>query len=397
MRVALVTYALNVGGMESFLFLLAHGLRSVGHEVTFVVTEAIGAWHHRPEEQGYEVHAILPSKWSSKRTQVRRTAAVLSQYDAVLLNHSREAQAGLGLLPDDVAVLSILHNDFSPVYEVGLKNSTNLDAVVAVSSRVYVEAIRRGAPATRTTVARCGVEVPSQWPKAASAWTQQLRVCFLGRVTHSQKGVLDIPFILSAAQANGCELSLDLVGSGPDLEELVRSFARQCPGLSLRVHGALPHTEAMAILESCHVLIMPSRFEGLPVVLLEAMARGVVPVVSHLPGITDEAVIDGETGRLVKVGDLNAFALAISDLTRSATWAKYSYRAWEETRQRFSSTRMASDYSTLIEECWDRRVKGSAWPRTGRIEGSLLGRGQFFPCLVVDGARTIRALTTRIF
>jgi glycosyltransferase involved in cell wall biosynthesis len=70
-----------------------------------------------------------------------------------------------------------------------------------------------------------------------------------------------------------------------------------------------------ALIEGCDVFCLPSHAEGLPLVLLEAMARG-KPVVATAVGGTPELVVDGETGLLVPPGDVGALAAALGTLLR---------------------------------------------------------------------------------
>ncbi len=79
----------------------------------------------------------------------------------------------------------------------------------------------------------------------------------------------------------------------------------------------LTHHQVYDLLLDAHVLLMPSLYEGLPIALLESMACGCVPVVSRLPGITDHAIQDGESGLLVEVGDTAGFANAVETLYRN--------------------------------------------------------------------------------
>ena len=69
------------------------------------------------------------------------------------------------------------------------------------------------------------------------------------------------------------------------------------------------------LLLAADVLAIPSRYEGLPLVLLEAMAAGLPVVGSRVPGIA-EVVQDGESGRLVAAGDAGELARALGELLR---------------------------------------------------------------------------------
>ena len=87
-------------------------------------------------------------------------------------------------------------------------------------------------------------------------------------------------------------------------------------GLGERVVFAGTTHDPQDYYRAADVFVLPSRREGLPVALLEAMASGLPCVASRLPGSTDVMIADGENGLLVPVGDTDAFARAIAGLLR---------------------------------------------------------------------------------
>jgi glycosyltransferase involved in cell wall biosynthesis len=368
MRVALVTHALHVGGMEAFLFRLSDALRSRGIEVAFVITERVGVWQRRAENSGFETIEVLPSKWRSRRWHAQQLAAVLKDFNAVILNHCESALPIVGQLPPSCLLISVLHNDHDEIYRVGLGNVSNVDFVVGVSSKIMSEAARRGASAAQLRHIPYGVEVPTSWPKSGQAPNgRPLKVVFLGRIDDSQKGVFDIPPILAAAQQRGVEMRLEMVGDGPDKTILQRQLADGGSQVPVVLHGSKDHAEAIRLLSAADVLLMPSRYEGLPINLLEALAHGIVPVASHLPGITDDAVANGVNGLLLPVGDCEGFARAIARLQDHAERLRMSQAGWQTAADKFAVEVMSARYVELLAA--PRRVR----PRDAGT-GDAIGR-----------------------
>lgn len=117
----------------------------------------------------------------------------------------------------------------------------------------------------------------------------------------------------------GVEVACEFVGDGPDREMLARRVAEVGMEDCVRFHGRVTQHRIAQILAEADILAAPSvpasdgRREGIPVVLMEAMACGVPVAASDLSGIP-ELVEHGETGLLVPPGDSTALADALQRL-----------------------------------------------------------------------------------
>jgi glycosyltransferase involved in cell wall biosynthesis len=105
-----------------------------------------------------------------------------------------------------------------------------------------------------------------------------------------------------AAVADLPGVHLLVVGDGPDRAELEAQAARDAPG---RVHFAGTLPQVFPALAAGDAVVLPSRTEGMPGVLVEAGLCG-LPVVATGVGAVAEIVVDGETGMLVAPGDVAA-------------------------------------------------------------------------------------------
>jgi glycosyltransferase involved in cell wall biosynthesis len=113
--------------------------------------------------------------------------------------------------------------------------------------------------------------------------------------------------------------------------------------------GAVEPNRVPALLAEQDALIAPSRFEGLPVTLAEAMACGCVPLTSHIKGVTDFLINDGKTGFLFPVGDMATAAAQVQRLmARPELLTEMSIAAKAVIRERFSVEDLGAAYHSLL-------------------------------------------------
>ncbi|HVY36992.1 MAG TPA: glycosyltransferase family 4 protein [Polyangia bacterium] len=116
-------------------------------------------------------------------------------------------------------------------------------------------------------------------PRAAG---EALRIVVLGRLDVQQKGLDLLLDHLDRPDACGGPVQVRLVGDGPSRAALATRVAGS-PRLAARVRIE-PWANPVPVLQDADVLLLPSRYEGVPLVMLEAMALGVPVVASSLPG-----------------------------------------------------------------------------------------------------------------
>ena len=139
-----------------------------------------------------------------------------------------------------------------------------------------------------------------------------------------------------------------LVGDGPERARLEGLAAELELGPRLTVTGRVP--DSRRYIRAFDVLVVPSRFEGFPLVILEAMLAG-VPVVASDVGSISEAVREEETGFLVPPGDERALAAALSRLLEDAELRRsLGARARALALERFTAPVMARAFAALYAE-----------------------------------------------
>lgn len=135
-------------------------------------------------------------------------------------------------------------------------------------------------------------------------------LAFLGRLTF-QKNPLLLADILAALQPQ--RPSLSVIGGGPLGPDLATRLETLGVASQVTLHGECDRETALALASRCRLLVLPSRWEGHPIALVEAMLLGLPVVASKVSG-NDEIVIEGQTGHLVAADDAAGYAQAISRL-----------------------------------------------------------------------------------
>jgi glycosyltransferase involved in cell wall biosynthesis len=144
------------------------------------------------------------------------------------------------------------------------------------------------------------------------------------------------------------DVELEIVGDGPERERLM-ALARET-GVAERVDFAGWSDSARDRLGHWDVFVLPSRFEGLPLAILDAMLAE-LPVVATDVGSIGEAVLDGETGLLVPPEDPRALAAAVHRvLADRELAARLGRDARVLALQRFTARAAARRYEALYAE-----------------------------------------------
>jgi glycosyltransferase involved in cell wall biosynthesis len=393
-RVGILTYAMHGGGVEAYIIRLGRYLQSRGFPVEVITVEEAGNSFGDLAKAGIPATSLPPRRrwvpgyplwhcYTVSRFLNRRA------FDVILLNNVRYVQAALGMLDPRQARIIVVHNDHDSIYRVGLANVNRWNVAVAVSPKV-LRGMQQRAPQARCELICNGVDVPEERVFAnRRPHERPLRLLSLGRLEQVQKNIYVLPPILAECVRRGMDVTLTIVGDGPDRAQLQDLCARE-PALAGRVTftGKIPLEQAYELYRTHHVLLLPSFYEGLPTTPIEAQANGCVPICSFLEGITDEAVADGETGLLVPREPIDHFVAAIARLYHDAEeWARLSTAGRERTRKLFSIEAMGEQYVRLMQSTragnyplrqpqrrwWSVNLQALDWPpRPGKIFHKLM-------------------------
>lgn len=151
-------------------------------------------------------------------------------------------------------------------------------------------------------------EQPSEWPSESDGY----RMACVARLEPAAKGQDLLMRILALPKWRERRVRLNLFGSGPN-EKGLRRLAGILHLDNISFHE---HVENVRLIwENNHVLVLPSRYEGLPLVLIESMWCGRPAIVTDVGGNTDLCV-DGDTGFVAQAATFRAF-----DETLERAWS----------------------------------------------------------------------------
>lgn len=164
----------------------------------------------------------------------------------------------------------------------------------------------------RIKVVHCGIE-PAKFADPVPLPKGPRRLVAIGRLVE-QKGQLSLVRAMAQTQH---PLHLTLIGDGEMRGKIERAIADLDLRERVTLTGWVDEARIRAELDAAHALVMPSFAEGLPMVVMEAMAAARPVLATYIAG-TPELVIDGKTGWLVPAGDVSALAEALDIVARSS-------------------------------------------------------------------------------
>jgi glycosyltransferase involved in cell wall biosynthesis len=353
---------LSPGGAQSALLRLLKGLSRERFSPTVAcLYNGDGAVAHEIRRLGIEVFDVRMHRRADLAALLRLYHHIRQSRPTILHTHLFHANLPGRVLGRLAGVPIIVCTEHSMATESEWRYRLDrwtiglIDRVTTVSVNVrdfYISHV--GLPADKLVVIYNGVELPqaplASRQEARAALGLPLDEPVIGAVSRLDP-LKGIDVLLRAMPLLG-DCDAIVVGDGPEqarLEALAASL-----NVTSRVHWAGYRPDVPGVLPALDIFVQPSRYEGLPTTILEAMAAG-LSVVATAVGGTPEVVVDGVTGLLVPPRDPTALAHAIAVLLRDPNLRRTMGRAGRErVAQHFSVECMVEQterlYTQLLSE-----------------------------------------------
>jgi glycosyltransferase involved in cell wall biosynthesis len=357
-----------VGGADRVNLDLIEGLVGDGHDVAVCATlQADHRWECKFAELTPDVF-VLPN-FLHLHDFPRFLAYLIQsrQVDTVVITGST---IGYQLLPylraaaPQTAFVDLSHveephwlNGGHPRFGVGYQDALDLNVVTTRHLAQWMG--ERGADPTRIRVMHTGVRPPRSNRSEREREAVRARfgingdvpiVVFAGRICEQKRPAV-LAEVLKEARDIGLRFHALVIGDGdlrPMFEGLVARYElRSC----VQTLGSLPHDQWLEILLGADILLIPSRYEGISVALLEAMAAGVVPIVARVGG--QEEIVGEAEGYLISQGgeEVREYVRALERLVANPTDRQAKSRRCQDLiASEYSWRKTIDDFERILTE-----------------------------------------------
>jgi GalNAc-alpha-(1->4)-GalNAc-alpha-(1->3)-diNAcBac-PP-undecaprenol alpha-1,4-N-acetyl-D-galactosaminyltransferase len=366
MKVTLVIYGLGGGGAERVMSIVANYWVSKGWGVTLILLVPPTTAPFYQLDPRIKLKSLgLAGKSTSKlaaiaktwqRIQVLRQEIISSQPDVVIsFMNSVNVYAIIACLGLNIPTIVSEHiypgrTDANKIWQFIIKRAYRYADLVTVLTQnalpFYPET-----KGYRTIV----MPNPIMKPDPVVATTRLLSapsLIAIGRL-HPQKGFDLLLKAFHRIQAKYPEWQITILGEGPMRSELER--LRSELKLTDRVHLPGLVTNVPEYLQQADIFVMPSRFEGFPMALCEAMASGLPVLAADCLSGPSEIVEKGVNGILVKTENVDALAMGLDALMSDPAKRQQLARKAPEILDRFGLEQVMGIWQTAIDRVIARR------------------------------------------
>lgn len=371
-KITYIIDGLTIGGAEKVVFDLASYMHEQGHDVEVVSLLRLPL-EQQPfamelQQQGISVISIEKKKKIDFSLQSRLVDYLHTRQPDIVHTHLWASDTfGLQAVEQvnseyrnsnqrEIVALSTEHsvNEHEGWLKHVLKRRsyTTADRVIAISSTVksYVEHVHR-VPAQKTVTISNGIDI-EQFAEAHVQKRNQktLHIAVIGRLSHEKGQDLFIESLQYVTQ----DYHARIVGSGHQLVEYERMV--DLHNLSRKVSFVPAHIGIDTEYALADIIVVPSRFEGLGLVVMEAMAAGKAIIANNIPAF-QELLEHNITGVLVNMEDASLLAATIDELLRDSDKREALGKQAQSEAQTFSIASMYSSYEEVYEQMLNKKSK----------------------------------------
>lgn len=349
-RVMLVIQSLRVGGAETMVENLSYALVREGCAVLVVVLQSGETiLTERMRKKGVDLR-ILGKRPGLDLSVFRRLAAIMRDFQPDVVHSHLPILQYVVPAARKAHVGNLVHTVHSMAEKETSSNLKRLlsrcyyrnGSVVPVAlSEVTKRSIEDvyGLGASQVAIVANGIDLEAYEPKRDYSLSVPTRICHIGRFEEPKNHVALVDAAVQL-KADGFDVVFDLYGIGSLMEEIKGAVAKKGLEGEFSFHGLTDNVPDA--LGKADLFVFPSVYEGMPMVLAEAMAAGLPIVAAAVGGIPD--MLEGGESALLCEADAASVASAVERLLSEEGLRKSLGMAARERAADFSSDSMARAY-----------------------------------------------------
>lgn len=318
MRYLIAVSSLTPGsGLTRYVFSLC-GQLADRNEVFVVTTHNSANISYEEKELADisdRIKLLSLGKYSTSKKYLKAIRLVWSiKPDIIINNYNGVYQFILPFIPKRIKVVHILHADTDDFYRIASINAEKVSGWIAPSDAIadHFNNYTSNKYKDRVTVIPHGVEEAERLDRHNDC----LEIVFAG-VIYEHKGVKILPQIIKGLLNKEVDLHFTVIGEGILFDWLKEQFSKEMHAGTVTMTGVIAHTDVYKLMSKADIFLYPTHLDSFGLVIAEAMMNGAIPVVTHLPNITDKLIPDNQYGFLIPQDDVDKFVSTISNLYAS--------------------------------------------------------------------------------
>ncbi|MBQ9610045.1 MAG: glycosyltransferase family 4 protein [Lachnospiraceae bacterium] len=214
----------------------------------------------------------------------------------------------------NMKIIAVMHNDESIYYDTYFKSDEYIDRYIVISTKMKKRLIEKGVKEEKIKMVQWRIGTEDLSNRQYLDENKNLRLGYAGRIVIIQKRIDLVLRVAEKLINDGVKFTLDIVGNGESDDYLLKEISDKNLGDYVNFCGLLKHDEIKNFWMQHDIYLSCSDYEGHSISQYEAMACGVVPVVTDVSG-TEDDIVNGYNGYIAPVEDYNMIAQHIKDIS----------------------------------------------------------------------------------
>lgn len=278
--------------------------KDIENHVIYTINKDLHPEYKMPELEGAKNQQVFyySAKWNFYYT-CRQLAKLLPDENALVVAHDWLELGMMSNLGLQNPVVQFLHGDYDYYYRLAKNHERAVDSFICVAANIE-NRLKAELPHRNIDINYLRFPVPDVISEIKE---RENNILFIGRLEEA-KGYSLLPEI--SRRLMNTKINWHIVGASDGSLDMIKWDEN----IRVTFYGNIPNEDVMKLLPEMKIILLPSKGEGMPVTIVEAMKAGVIPVVNDLPGGIRELVINNVTGFKIQDNNIDGYVDKIQQL-----------------------------------------------------------------------------------